>query len=204
MWELITGEALFDEVSTVCGDLSLLTKIFIAFFCLFGIAALVMTAISLVSMIITGSPFIATPKNLTRKILSLANIRPGDIVYDLGCGDGRFLIEANKSYGAKAIGIEISPIVCWLAKINVWLKRADVHIHRANFQKFDFFDADVIFCYLVPDQLAILANRLRKIQKECRIISRRFEIPGWETQQHAIIRKRFGSESVFIYKISDL
>ncbi len=105
MWELIKGEALFDGAGPLWGSPSLLVRIIVACFYLFGTAALVMTMVSLASMIKTGSPFIATPKKLTRKIVSLANIRPCDIVYDLGCGDGRFLIEANKTYGAKAVGV---------------------------------------------------------------------------------------------------
>ena len=201
MWELIKGEALFDGVETLCGTPPLLARVIMACFFLFGIAVLVMTMVSLVSMILTGSPFIATPKKLTCKIVSLANIRPGDIVYDLGCGDGRFLIEANKTYGAKAVGIEISPVICWLARINIVLKQANVRIQCANFHTFDFFDADVIFCYLVPEQMANVANRFSQLEKGCKVISRQFEIPEWKKQQQVTIRKRFGSETIFIYEI---
>ena len=201
MWELFKGEALFDVIGAHYGEVSLLSKIIIACVCLFAVTALVMMAVSLASLIATGAPFIATPMSLTRKIVSLAGIQSGDVVYDLGCGDGRFLIEANKKYGAKAIGIEISPIVYGLAKLNVWLKRSDVRIHCANFKNFDFLDADVIFCYLVPDQMATLGKRFMQLKKRSRVLSRRFEIPGWEPLQHVLIKKRFGSESIFIYTI---
>ena len=201
MWELISGEALFDVVENHYGDVSLLAKIIIAGVCLLGLAALVMTAISLVSFIMTGAPFFATPRHLVRKIAALADIQPGEVVYDLGCGDGRFLIEANKSHGAKTIGIEISPIVCGLARLNVWLNRADVTLYCGDFIRYDFCDADAIFCYLVPDQMRELGKRLNQLKKGSRIISRRFEIPGWEPRQQVMIPKRFGSESIFIYKI---
>ena len=201
MWELIKGEALFDGAGPLSGTPSLLAGMIIACFFLFGTAVLAMTLVSLASMIFTGSPFIATPKKLTRKIVRLANIRPGDIVYDLGCGDGRFLIEANKAYGAKAVGIEISPVICWLARINVVLKQANVRIHCANIRTFDFFDADVIFCYLVPEQMAILANRFNQLKKGCIVISRQFALPELEKQKQVTIRKRFGSEPIFIYEI---
>ena len=199
MWELFKGEALFDVIGAHHGNVSLLSKIIIACVCLSGATALVMTAISLVSLIATGAPFIVTSKRLTRKIVSLGGIQSGDVVYDLGCGDARFLIEAYKKYGAKAIGIEISPIACGLAKLNVWLKRSDVQIHCANFKKFDFSDADVIFCYLVPHQMVNLGKRFGQLKKGGRIISRRFEIPGRKPVQRVQIKKRFGSESIFIY-----
>lgn len=201
MWELVKGEALFGVICAHYGEVSLLSKIIIACSCLFAIIALVMTAISMVSLIATGAPFIATPMRLTRKIVSLTGIRSGEVVYDLGCGDGRFLIEANKTYGAKAIGIEISPVVSGLAKLNVWCNGADVRIHRGNFNKFDFSNADVIFCYLVSDQMVTLGERFRQLKKGTRVLSRRFQIPGWEPLQQVQIKKRVGSESIYIYAV---
>ena len=201
MLELFTGEALFGKSVAYYGELALLTKTIIACIAVFGFAALIMTAISLISLIITGAPFIATSKSLTRKIVSIAGIQAGEVVYDLGCGDGRFLIESNKFYGARAIGIEISPIVCGLAKITAWLNRADIVIRCANFKTYDFLDADVIFCYLVSDQMAILGEKFKELKKGCRILSRRFEIPGQEPLQRVQIKKCFGAESIFIYQV---
>lgn len=80
------------------------------------------------------------------------------------------------------------------------LKNAPIQ-RCANFKTYDFLDADVIFCYLVPDQMAILGEKFKQLKKGCRILSRRFGIPGWEPLQHVSIKKRLGSESIFIYKI---
>src|SRR5690349_13507424 len=55
------------------------------------------------------APFVASPARVVDRMLSLASIRPGETVYDLGCGDGRVLIAAVKNYKAKAVGVEISP-----------------------------------------------------------------------------------------------
>lgn len=201
MLELITGEALFGNAADYYGELSLLSRIIIAAISFSGIVILIMTAISLVSLIMSGAPFIATSKSLTRKIVALAEIHPGERVYDLGCGDGRFLIEANKFYGASAIGIEISPLVCCLAKLTAWLNRADIVIRCSNFKRCDFSDADVIFCYLVPDQMPILGERFKELKKGCRVLSRRFEICGQVPFQHVRIKRRSGYESIFVYKI---
>ncbi|MDO9566731.1 MAG: class I SAM-dependent methyltransferase [Candidatus Desulfaltia sp.] len=201
MIELLTGDALFSDSITFYGELSRTSIIIFACLSFFGVAVLVMTLISLISFIITGAPFIATSKSLTRKIVALAKIQPGERVYDLGCGDGRFLIEANKIYGAKAVGIDISPLVCGLAKLTVWIKRANVVIRCADFETYDFLDADVIFFYLVPDQMPILRKKFKGLKKGCRILSRRFEIDGYEPLQRIQIKKRFGYEPVFIYQI---
>jgi len=145
MIELLTGDALFSDTINFYGEMSPTSEIILVCISIFGVAGLVMTFISLISFIITGAPFIATSKSLTRKIVALAKIQPGERVYDLGCGDGRFLIEANKIYAAKAVGIDISPLVCGLAKLTVWIKRANVVIRCADFETYDFLDADVIF-----------------------------------------------------------
>jgi SAM-dependent methyltransferase len=200
MLELFTGEAIFGQAATYYGGLTLLPRIFLACLSVFCIAALIMTAVSLISLVMSGAPFIATPKSLTRNIVSLADIQPGEVVYDLGCGDGRFLIEANKFYGARAVGVEISPPVCGLARLTAWLNRAKVEIRCADFKACDFSDADVIFCYLGSDLMAILGEKFKELKVGRRILSRRFEIPGWEPSQHVLIKKRFGPESIFIYR----
>ena len=53
--------------------------------------------------------FVATPRSIVKQMLELANVKPGDVVYDLGCGDGRVVIAAAKHYGARAVGIDIDP-----------------------------------------------------------------------------------------------
>ncbi|MDI6688149.1 MAG: class I SAM-dependent methyltransferase [Desulfobacterales bacterium] len=201
MYELLTGDALFSDTINFYGEMSPTSKIILGCISVFGVAGLVMLLLSLMSFIISGAPFIATSKNLTRKIVALAKIQPGERVYDLGCGDGRFLIEANKIYAAKAVGIDISPLVCGLAKITVWIKRADVVIRCADFDTYDFLDADVIFCYLVPDQMSVLGEKFKGLKKGCRILSRRFEIHGHEPSQQIQIKNFFGYEPVFIYQI---
>src|ERR1700722_16354752 len=57
------------------------------------------------------APYVASPVRVVDRMLELANIKPGETVYDLGCGDGRILIAAVEKYKAKAVGVEISPKV---------------------------------------------------------------------------------------------
>src|SRR5580704_10967409 len=70
------------------------------------------------------APYVASPAKVVDRMLELANIRPGETVFDLGCGDGRILIEAAQRYKAKAVGIEISPKIAAEARIHI--KKAGV------------------------------------------------------------------------------
>src|SRR5271155_5433078 len=65
------------------------------------------------------APYVASPAKVVDRMLELANIRPGETVYDLGCGDGRILIEAVEKYKAKAVGVEISPKVVAQARARI-------------------------------------------------------------------------------------
>jgi SAM-dependent methyltransferase len=201
MLELIIDDTSFHGMANLCHEPSLFARIFLSFVVLFGLALLIMTLVSMLSYVMGGAPFIGTSKGLTRKIVKLAGIQPGEYVYDLGCGDGRFLIEANKTYGATAIGIEISPVIWALARLTVWIHGANVVLHCVNLKNYDFSDADVIFCYLVPDMLEMLAKRFDRLKPGSRIISRRFEIPERQAIKCIKIRKGFGAETIYIYQI---
>ena len=161
---------MFDLLVRLCLILSII--VFVA-----GIAVMVM---SLASYVIGGAPYEATPLHVLNRMLEVAAIRPGDKVYDLGCGDGRLIIDAHKEYGAVAVGIEISPFFCWVARLKARLARAEVTVLRGSFYAIDFSDADVVFCYLMPGQMKRLAARFTGLQPECRIVSLRFEVPGWQ------------------------
>lgn len=111
-------------------------------------------------------------------MIEMADLKEGEIVYDLGCGDGRLLIEAEKKQNVEARGFEIAPIPFLIANIKKWTANAKIKLNFSNFLKADLCDADVIFCYLGPD---IMASLYQKIKKECkkgtRIISNTFRIP---------------------------
>jgi predicted RNA methylase len=132
---------------------------------------------------ISGLPWIPTRPARIRLALALAHIRPGDILYDLGSGDGRVLVIAAREFGARAIGIEISPIHCIIARINAFLGGINnkVEIRWASFYKVDFSDADVIFVYMTSREATYLRPRLeRQLQPGTQVISISCEIAGWQ------------------------
>lgn len=98
-----------------------------------------------------GAPFVATPKRTMDGMLRLAKIKPGEIVYDAGCGDGRMVFAAAK-LGAKGIGFEMSVPTFVYAKL-LSLFRPNTDIQFKNLWAQNYADADVIFCYLLTDTM---------------------------------------------------
>src|SRR3989304_5678817 len=79
--------------------------------------------------LVSGLPWIPTRQARIRRALNLARISPGEVIYDLGSGDGRVLILAAREFGVQAVGIEISPIHCVVAKINTYIHGVNDRIH---------------------------------------------------------------------------
>jgi predicted RNA methylase len=125
--------------------------------------------------------FIPLPKNTIRKMLKEAKVSSKDIVYDLGCGDGRVLIIAAKEFGARAIGIEKSWV---LAKISEWKVKKEkledkVEIINKDFFKVNLSNATVIFAYLSKKINKKLEPKLKKeLKKGTKVLSASHEFKG--------------------------
>jgi tRNA G37 N-methylase Trm5 len=124
--------------------------------------------------------FIATPDPIVDRMLELAEVRPDDVVYDLGCGDGRIVITAAKKYGVKAVGIEIDPKLVDLAKENARAAGVKhlVTIRQGDIFEEDFSDATVVMMYLFPDLNVRLMPKLRQLREGARIVSHSFGMKG--------------------------
>ena len=125
------------------------------------------------------APWWRTSHKTARAICKLAKIKKGDLIYDLGSGDGTALITAAKEFGAEGVGIEIDPLRYWISKIRV--KRnglsGKIKIVRKNFFQEDIKNADVVFVYLVPKALEKLLPKFRQeLKKGTRIVSFVYEI----------------------------
>ncbi len=73
------------------------------------------------------APYVSSPQRVVDKMLELSGLRPGELLYDLGCGDGRVLITAVQKYRAKAVGVELSPDVAKMARENI--RKAGIENH---------------------------------------------------------------------------
>jgi ubiquinone/menaquinone biosynthesis C-methylase UbiE len=113
-----------------------------------------------------GVPYVPTPQKVVEKMVEMADLRPGDVVIDLGAGDGRFLLEAKKRCpDITAIGYELVPAV-WLSG---WLKtrRVDpsIQFRLGDARKVDVSPATVVFLYVAPHLMSILEKRIRNIRR---------------------------------------
>lgn len=128
-----------------------------------------------------GAPWLPTPMSKVYKMLAMADVGPNDMVYDLGCGDGRTIIAAARRYGARAVGIEIDPLrYLWCrALITALGLRGRVKIVYGDFFTQDLSAADVVTCYLLQSTNEKLQEKLtQELQPTARVVSNEFTFPG--------------------------
>ncbi len=134
--------------------------------------------------ILSGIPWVPTRSARIQQALDLAGLQAGETFYDLGCGDGRVLIAAARR-GARAVGIEISPIHCLIARLRARLTGAggQVVVRWGNFYRFDLHDADVIFWYGHSRYMAKMqAHLAAKAPHGARFVSINIDFPGWQPE----------------------
>jgi len=132
------------------------------------------------------APFVATPMVVADKMLQLARVDRNDVVYDLGCGDGRIVILAAKNYGAHGVGIDVDPERIQESKSNAQKERvADlVEFRLEDVMKSDFSSATVVTLYLLPESNELLHPILEKqLKPETYVVSHNYKIPGWEAKE---------------------
>jgi len=124
--------------------------------------------------------YVPTPDEVVDKMLTLADVRPGEIVYDLGCGDGRIPVAAAKKYGARAWGFDINPVRVKESLENVEKNNVKslVTIKLQDIFELDLSKADVITLYLLPQLNVKLIPQLDKLKPGCRIVSHDFNMEG--------------------------
>lgn len=169
----------------------------VIFFAVFA-ACLITIAIASNSL----APWIPTRKRDLKRIFRLANLKPNEIFYDLGCGDGKVVIFANKNFKAKAIGIELALPLFLICKIRqLFIRDKDLIFHYKNLFKENLSKADVVYLF------AESANKLKgeikqKLEKElkpgARVISYAFAFTDWTPE---IIDKPSKNDIViYLYK----
>jgi hypothetical protein len=130
-----------------------------------------------------GLPPVPTKPERIRKALQMANLQPGETLYDLGAGDGRVLFIAARDFGANAIGLEIGPIQCGM----IWLRATAsgfgerVQVRWENYYKANFQDGDVVFVYATSKEVMKLAPHLeQQMKKGSRLVAISADFSEWE------------------------
>ncbi len=150
-------------------------------------------------------PFVPSPEVVVRRMLQLANVRKGEIVYDLGCGDGRVLIIAAREFGARAVGIEIRKDLyeqC-LRRIRDLGLEDKVEVLHGSFFDYDISDADVVTLYLLTSVNERLKPKLeRELKPGTRVVSHDFEVPGWKPIIIEDLYEEWRSHKIYLYRIN--
>ena len=128
-------------------------------------------------------PFLPSPEAVIVKALDMAQLKPGEKLVDLGCGDGRVLVVAAKRYGAYAVGVELNPVLVRLAVrecrlAGVW---GSVDVVHGDLFSFDVAPFDVIYVYPSPSATRRLALKLvAECREGCRVVVHDHPLPAVE------------------------
>ncbi|MCC6030405.1 MAG: class I SAM-dependent methyltransferase [Desulfurococcales archaeon] len=148
-------------------------------------------------------PWVPTREEFIEPALDLAQVGPGDVLYDLGCGDGRVVIAAAKR-GAKAVCVELNPDLIARAYENAKKAGVDhmITFIREDFTKVDISDATVVYMYLLTSVNEMLKPKLAKeLKKGTRIISLDFVISGWREVKTLRVSSPARSGTYYLYII---
>ncbi|MCI2414435.1 MAG: class I SAM-dependent methyltransferase [Candidatus Aramenus sp.] len=152
-------------------------------------------------------PYVPSPPNVVRKMLEVAKVGPEDVVYDLGCGDGRIVITAVKEFNArKAIGIDINDERIQEATKNVKENGLEgrVVIKKGNFFEEDLSEATVVTMFLLTNVNEMLRPKLEKeLKPGTRVVSHEFEIRGWTPKEVVKVEDGNMNHIVYLYVIGE-
>jgi SAM-dependent methyltransferase len=149
--------------------------------------------------------YVPTPQPVVDKMLELAKVTSDDLVYDLGCGDGRIVVTAAKRYGARAVGFEIDPERVAEARENVRQSGVEdrVTIEQRDIFTLDLAPANVVTLYLLPSLNVRLIPQLSQLRPGSRVVSHDFDIQGVVPVQTLTLRPEEDKlpHSVFLFEI---
>ena len=152
----------------------------------------------------TLAPAFPTPQTIVERMLSLAQVRPGEMVYDLGCGDGRIVITAAQKFKARAVGIEIRREIyeSTLGKVSSLGLANQVRIVHGNALHYDLSPADIVTLYLLTSSNERLKPVLLQYLKPgARVVSHDFEIRGWRPEAVEKMTVEGRPHSIYLYRI---
>jgi amino acid transporter len=146
-------------------------------------------------------PYVATQEDVVDEMLRMAAVTETDVVYDLGCGDGRIVTTAARQYGARGVGIDIDPVRIAESRENA--KKSGVD-DRVRFIEGNLFDADlsqatVVTMYLLPSVNLKLRPKLEALRPGTRIVSHNYDLGDWEPTE----QKQIGTHVVYLWVIPE-
>ena len=149
-------------------------------------------------------PYVPSPEVVVRRMLQVSGVKPGEVVYDLGCGDGRIVVMAAKEFGARAVCVEIRNDLYeqTLRRIKELNLENVVKVIHGNFFEVPIEDADVVTMYLLTSVNQMLRPKLeRELRPGTRVVSHDFEVPGWKPILVEDVYEEWRSHKIYLFKI---
>jgi predicted RNA methylase len=148
------------------------------------------------------APYVSSPDEVVRKMLDMVQLRKGEVLYDLGCGDGKIVVMAARDYLAKAFGVEIREDLAATAREQ--LRKYDLEeraqIIHGNFFEVDLCNANVITLYLTTSANEKLKPKFeRELKSDSRVISHDFSITGWKPVE---VSEELSGHTIYLYKVN--
>jgi ubiquinone/menaquinone biosynthesis C-methylase UbiE len=148
--------------------------------------------------------YVATPHEIVNRMLDEAKVRPGDVVYDLGCGDGRMVIAAAKKFGTRGVGIDLDPARIKEARANAKAQGVDqlVTFRVADLFQTDLSEATVVMLYLLPEVNRRLKPKLfAELRPGARVVSHDFDMGrDWPADRYV----KLGSDGIYMWVMPPL
>jgi precorrin-6B methylase 2 len=153
------------------------------------------------------APFDPTPQDVVRRILAVAELKPGDVLYDLGSGDGRIAIAAAKKYGVKAVGFEIDAGLVKLARENARKQGVQklVEFREQDFLTVNLAPASIVTLYLSYDgNLALRPQLMQQLKPGARVVSYTFDMGEWQPKIAEDYRDAGGDQHlIYLWQIGE-
>lgn len=154
------------------------------------------------------APYVSTPLSVVRQMLVLSELRPGELIYDLGSGDGRVVIMAVQEFGARGVGVELREDLVKRAieKISELDINEKVKIVQSDMFNVDLNQADVITLYLTTSANEKVKPKLEsELKQGARVVTHDYEILGWKPHKVDKFcenpRLGYPSHTLYVYKI---
>lgn len=151
------------------------------------------------------APYVTSPQPIVEKMLAVAGLKGGETIYDLGCGDGRILFSAVKNFGARAVGVEISPSLAKRAREAMESQglQEQVKVIEGDMMGVDVSGANVVSLYLMTEANEQLRPKLeRELKPGARVVSLEFKIKGWKPAREETVQVHNHAYKIYLYEIA--
>ena len=148
-------------------------------------------------------PFVPTPYPVVEKMLQLASVKPDEVVYDLGAGDGRIVFTAVNKFSARGVAVELDPWRSSLIREKVIRQglKEQIEVRQEDFFKTILDKADVVTLYLLPEANRLLARKLlRELPTNARVVAHDYPIPDWRPKEVLNVKYDGRIHTLYLYQ----